>query len=184
MRATEQSAFRRGDGVPHPFIHVALQHEFSAATISPNGGITPPTAHFFGSFPKPQVVLQQSGFHQLLQIVADSRSGCVRLTYRNPGQVWHKGRVCPSSVRCSDQVMAASSVTKRWQCLTGVSLAPMPPRRSDEIEKASADRNPVCKGAHREEASGPSGLIVAAPTTWGLATGTNLGYSSIRVAWK
>lgn len=188
MCAAEQGAFKRDDSVPHPRVRAAVQYSYAAAMIPPNGGGTPPPGHFFRPVQSPQVVLLQSSFHQLLQIVAVSRSGCVRLTYRNPGQVWHKGRVCSSSVQRSDQVMAELRATRRQQRSSQVladALAPaVPPRRNDEIEKACEDAKQVLQEPHYEDASGPSEVNCSVPATWGLATGTNLSYSSIRVAWK
>lgn len=144
MRAAEQYALSRRDCVPHPIVHAAVRHNFALATISPNVGITPPRAHFSGATRRSQVFLQQSSFHQLLQIVTASRSGCVRLTYRIPGQVWHKGGVCQSSVQRSDQVGAASTATGWQQWTSGAVLLPVPPQRNEEIEKAPRDRNSVC----------------------------------------
>lgn len=182
MRTTRQFAFRRGGCLARRPFHIAPQHGFPAAAISPNPETTPPAAHFFGPTRKPQAVLLQSSFHQLLQIVTGVWLGCVRLTYRNPGQVWHKRRVCPASVQRSDRAMAAMNSASRQHWPSRAPLASRPTRRSVEIKKAPPNRKSGSERAHREEAFGSSDRNMAAPTTWGLATGTNLGYSSLRVA--
>ncbi len=182
MRTTQQFAFRRGECLAHQPLHIAPQHDFPAVTISPNADATPPAAHIFGPTRKSQVVLLQSSFNQLLQIVTGVWLGCVRLTYRNPGQVWHKRRVCPASVQRSDSAMAATNSASRQYWPSRAPLASRPTRRSVEIKKAPPNRQSGSERAHREEAFGSSKRSMAAPTTWGLATGTNLGYSSLRVA--
>lgn len=182
MLTTIRCSARPGDSVPHPPVHIAVQHKFEVVTISPNIGNTPPCVHFSGALGSPQDAPLQSSFRQLLPIVAASRSGCVRLTYRIPEQVWHKEGVSSLCVQCSDQTSAAVGTTNGRQRSWGASLPSLPPQRNDEIEMVPANPKPVRSGALRDGASALSGLIVVAPTTWGLATGTNLGYSSIRVA--
>lgn len=46
---------------------------------------------------------RRSCLSELLQIVAVSRSGCVRLTYRNPHQVWQNEHACCRPVQCFDR---------------------------------------------------------------------------------
>lgn len=181
MLTTIRCSARPGDSVPHPPVHIAVQHKFEVVTISPNIGNTPPCVHFSGALGSPQDAPLQSSFRQLLPIVAASRSGCVRLTYRIPEQVWHKEGVSSLSVQCSDKSIIALCGTKKRRGLLGAVLHTIRPCRSGgQRKRFQSERDP--HGCPPARSLGAARANCGAPTTWGLATGAKLGYSLLRVA--
>lgn len=106
-------AFEQTDIEPQQVIHAAVQHEFAPALITPNPLIKSAPSGANRVNQAVGAVLQQSTFHQLLQIVTASRSGCVRLTYRFLAQVWQKKSVCAVNVQCSDRTRTALNATNR-----------------------------------------------------------------------
>lgn len=173
--------FRRADGVSHSPFYAASQHQFVAAVISRNAGNAPRGVHFSRSTILPKSVVEQLGFHQLLPIVTGLKSGCVRLTYRILGQVWHKEGVSSLSVQCSDKSIIALCGTKKRRGLLGAVLHTIRPCRSGgQRKRFQSERDP--HGCPPARSLGAARANCGAPTTWGLATGAKLGYSLLRVA--
>ena len=117
---------------------------------------------------------QQLGLSQLLQIVAALRSGCVRLTYRIPAQVWHKGGDCRSATRGGvEPIPPAAQLSGGW-----------PNQHPGTCFGPTAQHLRGSTGVRNKPGKSPRGNIGTnrarrskAPTTGGLATGLNPGYS-------
>ena len=132
MRWVDPCAGGRGDSVPQYVVHAAVQHGMTIATILPNPGNTPAFAYFTGPRTAAVTGRQQSIFHQLLQIVTASRSGCVRLTYRILAQLWQKKEVCTSNVQCSDRTAAVLSATNRQHLALEAGCSQTGAKRNDK----------------------------------------------------
>ena len=130
-------------------------------------------------------VVRQRGwrFSQLLQIVTQLRSGCVRLPYRILFQVWQKKSVRrqeKSAGNRNDQSIAENTVNQS-AARQALSLSDVVRRRTTNETSPAMRRQEVRK----EEAPGRPGLGVASPEIGGdWLQGRTWAAPYGRVVWK
>ncbi len=109
-------------------------------------------ARFLGPFGRSVRRYRHPNFYQLLQIVTASGSGCVRLPYRIPNEVWHnqcdgRAEMGAGAEPCAHSRVIEQPVSRRWNCPRGfpghVLPARSPCRGNTRTSKGHSNQDPT-----------------------------------------